>query len=501
MAATSTIESSSWRPSAPVMSFLQGGPKKLLINGEWVPAKSGKTFETVNPATEEVLAHVAEAEQADVDEAVRAARKALEEGPWSRMQPAQRAKYLLKLADLLEAHAKELSELDTLDGGRVIALTQFDAYGAAEGLRYCAGWATKVSGETNSSGPDIFNFSIREPLGVVGIIIPWNGPAVLAATKHAMALACGNTVVLKPAEQTPLSAVRVGELMLEAGFPPGVINIITGFGRTAGAALANHPDVDGISFTGSVSTGKEILRASLGNLKRVTLELGGKSPHIIFPDSDLEAALPDAVHAIFRNQGQTCFAGSRVFVQRDMYSDFAARFAQAAAAVKVGPPSSPETTVGPVVSKAQYDRVTGYIGVGQKEGAKVAAGGLDRPNGGRGYYIKPTVFTGVDNRMRIAQEEIFGPVAALIPFKDENDAVLQGNDTIYGLGAGIWTRDISRAIRVARRIKAGMVWINGFGKGNLGSPFGGYKQSGIGRENSREALYFYTQAKAVTITL
>jgi acyl-CoA reductase-like NAD-dependent aldehyde dehydrogenase len=486
--------------AAKAPDFLKGPAKQLLINGKWQPAKSGKTFETVNPATEQVLTRVAEAGQADVDEAVKAARKAFEEGPWPRMRPAERAKYLMKLADLIEAHSAELARLDTLDGGRVIALTQGDAAGAAAGLREAAGWITKIYGETNPSAPEMFNYTLREPLGVCGIIIPWNGPFVLAASKPSMALACGNTVILKPAEQTPLSALRLGDLVLEAGFPEGVFNILTGFGPGAGSAIANHPDIDGISFTGSVSTGREILKAAAVNLKKVTLELGGKSPNVIFPDADLEAALPGAVTGIFRNQGQVCFAGSRIFVQRDMYEEFAERFSKLADAIPIGDPLNADTRIGPLVSGTQYDRVTSYIQLGTTEGASIKTGGTERPLE-RGYFVKPTVFVGVSNKMRIAQEEIFGPVAALIPFQDENDAVLQGNETTYGLGAGVWTRDVSRAHKVARSLKAGMVWVNCYGEGNLGSPFGGYKQSGIGREGGKYSADFYTQIKSVFVKL
>lgn len=502
MSATPNAEAGLSRPNNPKANeFLKGGPRKLLIGGKWVAAKSGKTFETINPATEEVIATVAEAGQADVDEAVKAARRAFEEGPWPRMQPFERARLLNKFAELLEANAQELGELDTLDGGRVFRLTStVDPFGSAEGIRYAAGWATKFYGETNPSGPEIFNFTLREPLGVIGIIIPWNAPLALAANSPGFPLALGNTIVMKVAEQTPLVALRVGELFQEAGFPEGVVNILTGFGPVAGAALAAHPDVDGISFTGSVSTGKEIIKASAVNLKKLTLELGGKSPNIIFADAAMDAAIPSSIAGIFHNQGQACIAGSRIFVQQSVYDEFAQRFRGAANQVKTGDPFAADTIVGPLVSETQFKRVTGYINVGEDEGARILAGGPQKAFE-RGYYVKPTVFANVNNRMRIAQEEIFGPVAALIPFKDENDAVLQGNDTIYGLGAGIWTRDISRAITVARKLKAGMVWINGYYRGNLGSPFGGYKQSGMGRQGSLHTIQSYTQIKAVTVTL
>jgi len=502
MSQTSGVEAGLSRPhNLKADAFLKGGAKLLLIGGKWVPAKSGRTFETINPATEEVIASVAEAGQPDVDDAVKAARRAFEEGPWPRMQPFERAKLLTRFAELLEANAQELGELDTLDGGRVFRLTStVDPFGSAEGIRYAAGWATKFYGETNPSGPEIFNFTLREPLGVIGIIIPWNAPLALAANSPAFPLALGNTVVMKVAEQTPLVALRLGELFQEAGFPDGVINILTGFGPVAGAALAAHPDVDGISFTGSVSTGKEIVKASAVNLKKLTLELGGKSPNIIFADAVMDAAVPSSIAGIFHNQGQACIAGSRIFVQRDIYDEFAERFTGAANQVKTGDPFASDTIVGPLVSETQFKRVTGYIKVGEDEGARLLTGGAGKAFK-RGYYVKPTVLADVHNQMRIAQEEIFGPVAALITFKDEHDAVLQGNDTIYGLGAGIWTRDISRAITVARKLKAGMVWINGYYRGNLGSPFGGYKQSGMGRQGSVHTIQSYTQIKAVTVTL
>jgi acyl-CoA reductase-like NAD-dependent aldehyde dehydrogenase len=502
MSATPAIEAGLSRPNNPkAEGFLKSGPGKLLIGGKWVPAKSGKTFETINPATEEVIGTVAEAGQADVDDAVKAARRAFEEGPWPRMQPFERARLLTRFAELLEANAQELGELDTLDGGRVFRLTStVDPFGSAEGIRYSAGWATKFYGETNPSGPDIFNFTLREPLGVIGIIIPWNAPLALAANGPAFPLALGNTIVMKVAEQTPLVALRVGQLFQEAGFPDGVVNILTGFGPVAGAALAAHPDVDGISFTGSVSTGKEIVKASAVNLKKLTLELGGKSPNIIFADAAMDAAVPSSIAGIFHNQGQACIAGSRIFVQQKVYDEFAQRFTEAAGQVKTGDPFANDTIVGPLVSETQFKRVTGYINIGEDEGARLLTGGPEKAYA-HGYYVKPTVFANVHNRMRIAQEEIFGPVAALIPFKDENDAVLQGNDTVYGLGAGIWTRDISRAITMARKLKAGMVWINGYYRGNLGSPFGGYKQSGMGRQGSVHTVQSYTQIKAVTVTL
>ncbi len=475
-------------------------PKQLLIGGRWVAAKSGKTFETVNPATEEVLATVAEGGADDVTEAVRAAREAFENGPWPRMRPHQRTRCLLKIAELLEAHADELAALITLDNGKPIAEARGEVGRTIEVFIYYAGWATKIYGETNPSEPSLFNYTLREPLGVCGQIIPWNGPLSMIAWKIGPALACGNTVVLKPAEQTPLPALRFGQLAVEAGVPEGVVNIITGFGPTAGAALARHPGVDKIAFTGSTEVGKEILQASAHDLKRVSLELGGKSPNIIFADADLKSSVSGSAAGIFRNQGQVCSAGSRIFVQREIYDEFAQRLAETAKGIRLGDPFDPHTTMGPLISAEQHERVLGYLEAGKREGAKVKIGGERGPQP-RGYFVKPTVLVDVGNSMRIAREEIFGPVASLIPFTDEADAALQGNDTIYGLAAGVWTRDLSRAHKLARALKAGTVWINCYGMIDPISPFGGYKQSGIGRELGQHSIELYTQVKSVLIRL
>jgi aldehyde dehydrogenase (NAD+) len=487
--------------SSAALDFLKSSPKKLLIGNKWVPAKSGKTFETINPANEEVLALVAEGDKADVDEAVKAARKAFEDGKWPRMRPHDRTRYLLKIAELIEKHADELAELETLDNGKAIFESKnIDIPMAAETMRYYAGWATKIYGETNPSDPSMFNYTLREPVGVCGQIIPWNFPLLMASWKIAPALACGNTVILKPAEQTPLTAIRLGELILEADPPEGVVNIITGFGPTAGGAIAAHPDIDKVAFTGSTEVGKEILKASAGNLKRVSLELGGKSPNIIFPDADMQQAVFGSMMGIFLCQGQVCCAGSRIFVEKGMYDQFTEMLSQFAQSMTMGDPLDPNTRVGPLVSKEQYDRVTGYLAIGKKEGAKVKLGG-EPGSQGKGYYVKPTVFTGVDNNMRIAREEIFGPVASAIAFKDENDAVLQGNDTTYGLAAAVWTKDITRAHTVARRLKAGTVWVNTYGMLDPISPFGGYKQSGFGRELGKHSIELYTQIKSVYVKL
>ena len=501
MAATPSVEKVGSRArSGAALDFLKTSPKKLLIGGKWVAAKSGKTFETLNPATEEVLALIAEGDKADVDEAVKAARKALEESKWSKIGPHQRARFLFKIADLIDQHGDEMAELETLDNGK--ALTQaraIDVAGAAETFRYYAGWCSKVYGETNPSDPTMFNYTLREPVGVCGQIIPWNFPLMMAAWKLAPALACGNVTILKPAEQTPLTALRLGELILEAGLPEGVVNIITGFGPGAGSSIAEHPDIDKVAFTGSAEVGKIILRASAGNLKRVSLELGGKSPNIIFPDADLEQAVPSSMMGVFFNSGQVCCAGTRIFVQKQVYDKFNEQLVKFSANMTMGDGLDPKTTMGPLISKEQFDKVKGYLELGKKEGARVTTGG--EAGTGKGYFVKPTVFADVNNDMRIAREEIFGPVAATIPFKDENDAVIQGNDTDYGLAAAVWTSDVGRAHKVARSLKAGTVWVNCYGSIDPISPFGGYKQSGFGRELGKYALELYTQIKSVYVKL
>jgi acyl-CoA reductase-like NAD-dependent aldehyde dehydrogenase len=483
--------------SGPVLDFLRR-PKHLLINGKWVAAKSGKTFETYNPANEEVLALAAEGDKADVGEAVKAARRAFEAGKWPSMGPHQRARYLLKIADLIEQRKDELATLETLNNGMAISLARAMVAGAVDVFRYYAGWATKIYGETNPSDPTMFNYTLREAVGVCGQIIPWNGPIAMFAWKIAPALACGNVSVLKPAEQTPLTALRLGELVLEAGIPEGVVNIITGFGETAGAAIASHPDIDKVAFTGSTEVGKLILQASSGNLKRVSLELGGKSPNVVFADADLESAVATSMFGFCMLSGQVCCAGTRVFVQQDFQERFVDALTRYTSKIKASDPLDPKTMVGPLVSKEQFNRVKSYLDLG-KEGAKPALGG--EVANGKGYFVDPAIFTGVNNDMRIAREEIFGPVAAVIPFKDENDAILQGNDTSYGLAAAVWTNDVSRAHKVARALKAGTVWVNCYNNIDPISPFGGYKQSGIGRELGKYAIDLYTQIKSVYVKL
>ena len=479
-------------------------PRELLIDGKWRPAQSGRTFDVSDPATAQVFAHAAAGDAADIDLAVKAARRAFESGPWPSMTPAARARLLLKLADAIEAAGDEIALLETLDNGMPYRMARFMAIGgAAESLRYHAGWATKISGETiNISAPGEWHvYTLREPVGVVGQIVPWNFPFIMGVAKIAPALAVGCTVVLKPAEQTPLSTVRLGELIQEVGFPEGVVNIVTGFGETAGRALVEHPDVNKIAFTGSTSVGKSILQAAAGNLKRVTLELGGKSPVIIFPDAPLEAATEVAARGIFMNTGQVCAAGSRLYVHEKIFDRVVEGVAERAKKLKIGPGLEPTTEIGPVVSRTQLDRVMGYIDSGAHEGAKVVVGGHALP--GAGYFVEPTVLTNTTSRMKVFREEIFGPVLCAMSFRDDDlDAIARAaNETEYGLAASIWTRDISVAHKLARRIRAGTVRINTPGSVDSALPLGGYKQSGWGRENGREGTEVYTEIKSVLVGL
>src|SRR3989338_14799 len=487
-----------------VVKFLSSAPKKMLINGEFVSAKSGKTFDTLNPATSEVIVKVCEADKEDIDLAVKAARAAFE-GEWKKVTPYKRQQLLMKVADLIEKNAEEFAQLETLDNGKPINESRaVDVPATVEHFRYYAGWAKKIHGETLPvSCGNYLTYTLREPVGVVGQIIPWNFPLLMAAWKIAAALACGNAVVLKPAEQTPLTALRLGELIMEAGFPAGVINICPGFGETAGAALSGHLDVDKVAFTGEYTTGREIIKASCGNLKKVSLELGGKSPNIVFADGDLEGAIAGAMGSVFFNQGQVCCAGTRLFVENKIYDDFVNKLSDKAKSIKLGPGLCEETQMGPLVSEDQLKRVTGYLEIGKKEGAKAMCGGERAKDGDvqKGYFVEPTVFSGVNNKMRIAQEEIFGPVVSAIPFKDESDAVFQGNETTYGLAAGVWTKDIKKAHAVAKALKAGTVWVNCYNVFDACSPFGGFKQSGYGREGGIHALELYTQTKSVWVSL
>jgi aldehyde dehydrogenase (NAD+) len=469
----------------------------ILIDGRRLPAQSGHYFETVDPANEEVIAQVAEAGAADIDAAVVSARQAFE-GEWGHMRAADRGNALLRLADLIRQNQDALIELESLDSGKpVSAIRRQDLPAVLDTLTYYAGWADKINGEVIPARPDALTYTVREPMGVVGAIIPWNFPLMIGMWKIAPALACGCTVVLKPAELTPLTALKIGELALAAGFPPGVLNVVPGFGKTAGAALVDHPDVDKITFTGSPVVGREILRGAAGNLKRVTLELGGKSANIIFPDADIDAAVRAAGSGIFFNTGQVCSAGSRILVHEDIYDEVVERLVVRAKGIRVGNPRDAGTSMGPLVSKLQMNRVLEYIDIGKREGAQIATGGARL--GDSGYFVGPTVFAGVDHQMRISQEEIFGPVASVIRFSDDEDALRMANGTKYSLAAGVWSADIGRIHRFVRRLKAGTVWANTFGPTDVRLPWGGARDSGFGREHGAEAIANFTEPKAVWI--
>lgn len=483
--------------------FLDGGPKKLLIGAEWVPSASGKTFATVDPATEQKLADVYEGDKDDVDRAVAAARRAFESGPWSKMSASERGQIVWRIGDLIEKNKEELALLDTLDNGKPIFETTYvDTVLAADIFRYYGGFATKIHGETIPVAGSFLNYTLREPVGVCGQIIPWNFPLLMASWKLAPALGAGNCVVLKPAEQTPLSALRLAELCLEAGVPPGVVNVIPGFGPTAGAAVARHRGIDKVAFTGSTEVGKIVMREAAENCKKVSLELGGKSPNIILPDADIDAALKGVMMGMFFNQGEVCCAGSRLFVHKTIKDEFVGKLAEHAKKLKVGNPLDPETRMGAQVSEEQYDRILGFIKAGKEQGAKALCGGDSAratAGGGKGYFIQPTVFDGVKDDMKIAREEIFGPVIAALPFDDLDEIVNRANDTPYGLAAGVWTKDIDKAHYLARKVKAGTVWVNCYNQFDAASPFGGFKESGFGREMGIHALELYTQVKSVWV--
>jgi aldehyde dehydrogenase (NAD+) len=474
---------------------------KLLINNRWAPSQSGKTFATVDPSTGDEICQIAEADAADVDIAVKAARAAFERGPWRKMAASERGRLLLRLSDLIEKNADELAGLEALDNGKPFAIAKaVDVAATAGCFRYFAGWADKVHGKTIPIDGEYFCYTRHEPVGVVGQIIPWNFPMLMLAWKLAPALATGNTVVMKPAEQTPLSALRMAQLIVEAGFPEGVVNMLPGYGPTAGAAIARHMDVDKVAFTGSTEVGHLIMEAAArSNLKRVTLELGGKSPNIVFADTNLDEAVEGAHFGLFFNHGQCCCAGSRVFVEEKIYDQFVEKSGARANKRKVGDPFDPMTEQGPQVDQAQFDKVMGFIDSGQSEGAKLVCGG--GRVGDRGYFIQPTVFADVQDDMKIAREEIFGPVMSIIPFKSVDEVVARANHTEYGLAAAVWTRDIQKAHAIANSVRAGTVWVNCYNVLDTRAPFGGFKQSGIGRELGEYGLQQYTEVKTVTVKL
>jgi phenylacetaldehyde dehydrogenase len=482
------------------------GDHHMLIGGDWVHAASGKTFDTPNPATGEVLATVPAGNSEDIDRAVKTARAAFETGPWSRVTPSERGRMIHKIGDLILEHGDELATLESLDNGKPYSIARAaDVPLAADLFHYMSGWCTRSHGESivpsvpYMPGAEFHAYSLKEPVGVVGQIIPWNFPLLMAAWKLGPALAAGCTVVLKPAEQTPLSALRLGEIILEAGVPEGVVNVITGFGEDAGAPLAAHDDVDKVAFTGSTEVGKLIVNAAAGNLKKVSLELGGKSPNIVFADANMETAVPGAASAIFFNHGQCCAAGSRLFAEKSVFDDVAQGVADAAKNIKVGPGLDPATEMGPLVSHDQMDRVCRFLDEGARDGATAIAGG--KRHGEQGYFVQPTVLTDTTNDMSVVREEIFGPVVTVIPFDSAETIRMPANDSEFGLAAGIWTNDLSKAHRTAKQLRAGTVWINCYNVFDAALPFGGYKQSGWGRELGAEAMELYTETKAVCINL
>ncbi len=476
---------------------------EIFVAGKWQAPLSGETYTPINPANEEPLAAVGKGDERDIDAAVAAARKAFDEGPWPKMSPHERGRIVWKLGDLIQQNLDEMARLESLCTGK----TMFDSGKveipfAAEVFRYYAGWASKIHGETLQLRDTAFTFTLRHPVGVIGAIVPWNFPFLLSSWKLAPALAAGNTVVIKPASQTPLTALKFAELCQEAGLPEGVLNVVTGPGGKIGMAMVRDPRVDKIAFTGSTEVGKQIMREAAGTLKRLSLELGGKSPNIVFADADMEAAVRGAMTGIFYNKGEVCAAGSRLFLEQSIHDEFMSKLTDRVKTFKVGDPMDKATRMGPVVSKAQMETVLGYIETGKREGAQLVAGGQRASVGnGKGYFVEPTIFDGVSNTMTIAREEIFGPVLSVIPFKSVEEGIAQGNATSYGLAAAVWTRDVGKALRAAKAIRAGTVWVNAYNLFDAALPFGGFKESGFGREMGSVGLDGYTEVKTVWVDL
>jgi betaine-aldehyde dehydrogenase len=471
-----------------------------FVNGKWESAASGKTFAVYDPSKEEVIAQVAASEAADVDRAVKAARAAFDSGPWAQTTAQDRGRVLFKLAEKIRQNSAAFAELECRNSGKPIVEAEYDIADVATCFEYYGGLATKVTGHVNPVPANALSFTMKEPVGVAGQIIPWNYPLLMAAWKLAPAIAAGCTCVLKPAEQTPLTALELANYFEEAGLPPGVVNVVNGFGETAGAALVAHPGVDKIAFTGSAAVGKTIVKSAADTLKRVTLELGGKSPNVFFADADWEAAVDGALFGVFINQGEVCSAGSRILVEKKIYSKFVEAMTEKAKRITLGPPLERETKMGPLVSREQYDRVNSYLDLGKKE-AKTAIGGGRPKQIGKGYYVEPTIFYDVDNNARISREEIFGPVASVIPFDGEPDAIKIANDTPYGLAGAVWTRDIYKAFRVVKSLRAGIIWVNHMQPTYVEAPWGGYKQSGFGRELGPWGLEEYLETKQVFVNL
>jgi phenylacetaldehyde dehydrogenase len=491
--------------TSPTSAFLTQR-KRMLIDGEWVDARHGRTLEVYDPALGDVIDHVPAGDAEDIDLAVTAARRAFEDSEWSRLTASERGRLIWRIGDLIAEHADELAEIESLDNGKPVGVARVaDVPLAADLFHYMAGFTTKIYGQTvpvsvpYAPGAQFHAYTLKEPIGVVGQIIPWNFPLLMAAWKLGPALATGCTVVLKPAEQTPLSALRLAELMLEAGLPDGVVNVVTGFGETAGAAIAGHPGIDKVAFTGSTEVGKLIVKAAADDLKRATLELGGKSPNVVFADADLETAIPGAANAIFFNHGQCCCAGSRLYIEHTIYDDVLAGVADRAEHIKVGHGLEPDTEMGPLVSAEQLERVTGFLESGKREGVRTVAGG--QQVGDRGYFVAPTVLDGAGPGNRVFDEEIFGPVVTAIPFKDPAEVAPAANESVYGLAAGIWTNDLTKAHRLIGQLRAGTVWVNTYNIFDAALPFGGYKQSGWGREMGEEVIHEYTETKSVCIGL